>query len=344
MGDRSKDNEDNEEYNGIEMDDVYDPNADYSWDGSVHDTSKDNTWDPSATVGDVRPEDETKEQRKAREKAERKAEWAKVLREAEAEAKQKAQKKREVERRARELRKQRADEARKEAEKRGYKIEDWEVERAANDSPAAKKERKVATVLVVVGLVAGGLGGVIGHAAAPDAEVVVEKDVRYVDNTPSLETLANNRATEIIAERGLTDGDPDKLNSCREAASRGLEMRNYYLRSQDTGSEVTGYIRTLYALSMDHDIDQQELNDARVGLRALSNREYGATERAQRMIRDLNYYAQECGLETDSEFSDDIDAEVDLSYLEEADAEFERTLDPTEFEDIDETGIYTGGN
>lgn len=315
MGDRSKDNGDNEEYNGTEMDDVYDPNADYSWDGSVHDTSKDNTWDPGATVGDVRPEDETKEQRKAREKAERKAEWAKMLREAEVEAKQKAQKKREVERRARELRKQRVEDAKADAVKRGYKIEDWEVERAANDSPAAKKERKVATVLVVVGLVAGGLGGVIGHAAAPDAEVVTKTERVYIDNTPSLETLASNRATEIINERGLGEADPERLSNCTLATERGIEVRNYLLAAAPKSDEVAGHISTLYEAATSPDIPLEELNEARLGLEHLSTNTFGMTERGQRMIRDFEYYAEKCGVHTDSEFSNPPGDGPDLTYI-----------------------------
>lgn len=321
MGNRSKDNGDDEEYNGAEIDDEYwtshetPDDSDHEWDGGVHDTSKDNTWDPSATVGDKRPEDETRAERKARHKAERKAEWARTLREAEVEHEQRKLKKQELAQRAKEQREERAFQARVEAYKRGYKIENWEVKREANDSPAAKKERKVAAVLVAVGLVAGGLGGVIGHAVAPDAEVRVEKDIRYVDNTPSLETLASNRATEIINERGLGDADPERLSNCTLATERGIEVRNYLLAAAPKSEEVGGYIATLYEAATSPHIPLEELNEARLGLEHLSTNTFGMTERGQRMIRDFEYYAEECGIHTDSEFSNPPGDGPDLTYI-----------------------------
>ncbi len=320
MGNRS---EDSEEYNGTEMDDAYwtshetPDDSDYEWDGSQHDTSKDNTWDPGATLGDVRPEDETKAERKAREKKQRRKSWADAMREAEIEAEQKKLKREELARRAKEQREERAFQARAEAHRRGYKIEDWEVEREVMDSPAAKKERKVAAVLVAVGLVAGGIGGVIGHAVAPDAEVRVEKDIRYIDNTPSLETLANNRANEIINERGLGEADPERLRNCTLATERGIEVRNYLLASAPKSEEVAGYISTLYEAATSPDIPLEKVNEARLGLEHLSTNTFGMTERSQRMIRDFEYYAEECGVHTDSEFSNPPGDGPDLTYITE---------------------------
>lgn len=321
MGNRSKDNGDNEEYNGAEIDDEYwtshetPDDSDHEWDGSVYDTSKDNTWDPGATVGDVRPEDETKEQRKAREREQGRKSWAEALHEAEIETEQRKLKKQELARRAKERREERAAQAKAEAIKRGYKVEDWEVEREANDSPAAKKERKVAAVLVAVGLVAGGLGGVIGHAVAPDAEVRVEKEFVYMDNTPGLETLANNRANEIIAERGLGEADPERLSNCTLAAERGIELRNYLLAAAPKSAEVGGHISTLYEAATSPHIPLEELNEARLGLEHLSTNTFEMTERGQRMVRDFEYYAEKCGVHTDGEFSNPPGDGPDLTYI-----------------------------
>lgn len=375
MSDPSNGSNKDDEYNGIEWDDAYDPDSDYwtdndkpedsdkEWDGGG-DTSADNTWNARATTGKAAPRDETKEQRKLRLKEERRAEWAKALREAEIEKEQKKLKREELARIGREERAKRAAEAKREAEKRGFKVEDWEVEFAKTDTPKAQKERSIAKAIVGVGVVTALVGGIVGWNASPDAEVIVETQKEYIDLTPSVDTRANNRAKEMLAERGHSTVDDETMGHCIQAVQRGMEVRNYYERYDSVSGETAEHIRTLYAISMSQDVDLQELNDARVNLRGLSTREYGATARAIRMIRDFNYYAEKCGVDSESEFSDPPVENRDTSYLDRADAEFDRLnpdearsvraendsvfnegvnlADVAEFDDIDETGFYDG--
>ena len=299
----NRDNAD-EEYNGTE----WEP----EWDGSKYDTSKDNTWDPSATLGDRRPEDETKAERRERLRKERRHKWAEALSEAEIEKAQRDLKREELARQGAAKRKARADKARAEAERRGYKIEDWEVDLESRDSPAAKKERKVAFALVGVGVAAAVLGGIVGNAVHPDERVRTETERVYVDNTPSLETIATNRANEIIAERGLSIEDSDRLKSCVKAVENGVEVRNYMLAQRAPQGEIAGMIDDLYAVALGNEDDLEVLNRVRIRLNEIANETYGATDRSQRVTRDFNYHAQACGVETTSEFSDpQVEPEVD---------------------------------
>lgn len=293
-----------EEYNGTE----WEP----EWDGSKYDTSKDNTWDPSATLGDRRPEDETKAERRERLRKERRRKWAEALSEAEIEKAQRDLKREELARQGAAKRKARADKARAEAERRGYKIEDWEVDLESRDSPAAKKERKVAFALVGVGVAAAVLGGIVGNAVHPDERVRTETERVYIDNTPSLETIATNRANEIIAERGLSVEDSDRLKSCVKAVENGVEVRNYMIAQRAPQGEIAGMIDDLYAVALGNEDDLEVLNRVRIRLNEIANETYGATDRSQRVTRDFNYYAQACGVETTSEFSDPkVEPEVD---------------------------------